>query len=76
LLEEPFLGEPPFRAGVLASISSVHCFFHDVLLGVGVGLFAGDYRLSCRLLRDALDREADVFAGTRIATVTRRAMSV
>src|SRR6516164_3180169 len=60
LLEEPFLGELPFRALALAFISSVDCFFHEVLLAVkkrnagldhvGVGLVAGDLRLSCRCL--------------------------
>jgi hypothetical protein len=32
LLEKPFLSKVPFRATVVAFISSLDCFFHDVLL--------------------------------------------
>jgi hypothetical protein len=63
LLEESLLSELLFEAIVLAFISSVDRFFHDVLLTakkrntrpdhVGVGLFAGDHCLLSRLLRDA-----------------------
>ena len=70
LREEPFLSELLFRAFAFPFISSVNCFFHDVLLATKKSSLRSDCSLAiiaCRLFHDELDREADAFADTRIA---------